>query len=210
MGNCCSKADRRKEASVDLERQSYNPIIYASAQAPAEVDQMVTKVHFVAESVLTSGGNHWTIFFETSNEFSSVRINICPSDVMGARIPGHGFRGQMILNHQEAPSQDNQHIVSFIATPKQTVHKFVSAIIDAGNHEYDFTTQGRGCTGWMLDQYDLFVGLGFIQPGPQLLENAIKKEWQKGEPLREWTITRGFYMRDTRGGGWGMAGSLRQ
>lgn len=92
------------------------------------------------------------------------------------------------------------------ATRGHPVAHFIDAIINAGNHEYDFTTEGRGCTGWILDQFHLFQQLGLIPPEFDALKRAIKFEWKGERPARDWGVTHGYYMRNTRGGGWGKSG----
>lgn len=99
-------------------------------------------------------------------------------------------------------SRNRHQIVTIPTTRGHTVADFIDVIIAAGNHEYDFTTEGRGCTGWMLDQYRLFLANGLIRSGFDAIERTIGLAWVEGQPVSEHAITRGFYMRNTRGGGW--------
>src|SRR5260370_1444283 len=117
-----------------------------------------------------------------------------PGDLLGAQSPGHGYRGQMDIIHRDhAITRNHQAVITHPAVPGHQVAHFIDAIINAGNHEYDFTTQGRGCTGWMLDQYHLFLQRGLIQPGENDMESAINMQWINGRPTAERAATHGFY-----------------
>ncbi|KAK3943429.1 hypothetical protein QBC46DRAFT_307500 [Diplogelasinospora grovesii] len=213
MGNCSSS--RRHDEPIGTTSEEplnvYDPVRYKPGVFEiCDPTSLVIKVHFVAESVLQNGGNHWIICLQTPDQ-AVVRLNMSPTDVRGARVSGHGYRGQIEITYGEDDAmtrndstQEKHHcLVTVPATPDQTVANFILAIMDAGNHEYDFTTEGRGCTGWIIDQYRLFDQLDLIQPGFDAIETAIALEWVNGRPTDQSTITRGFYMRDTRGGGWG-------
>jgi hypothetical protein len=45
-----------------------------------------------------------------------------------------------------------------------------------GNLKFDFTTNGRGCTGWVLDQYELFGKKGLVESGVDL-KDVLEQEW---------------------------------
>ena len=69
-----------------------------------------------------------------------------------------------IVLRDHSITHNREGLVTIPATAGLPVAHFIDAIIDAGNHEYDFTTEGRGCTGWILDQYHLFLQLGLVPP----------------------------------------------
>jgi len=166
--------------------------------------RIVSHVHFVAQTVLLNGGNHWGIYLQTGDE-ESIRINMNPGELLGAPSPGHGYRGQIEIVY-EATTGHREGDVTIPANPGHPVTHFIDAIIDASNHEYDFTTEGRGCTGWILDQYHLFLRLALIPPGYDL-ESMVSQEWVGGQAARAHPVTRGYYMRDTRRGGWAGSGN---
>lgn len=209
MGNCFSSpggtsGDRGKGGGNSRELRNYDPVRYLSDRAVIrDPNRTVICVHFVAHTLLQNGGNHWTIYLQTSPK-DSVRINMEPGELRGAPAPGHGYRGEMQLTHRNHNvTRNRQFYVTIPAFPGHPVAHFIDAIINAGNHEYDFTTEGRGCTGWILDQYRLFSQSALIRPGFDAIENAINLQWVRGQPTSEWPATRGFYMREPRGGGWG-------
>ncbi|KAH7419698.1 hypothetical protein BKA64DRAFT_651429 [Cadophora sp. MPI-SDFR-AT-0126] len=186
--------------------QDYNPVRYHPDQREIrDPRRIVSHVHFVAQTVLQNGGNHWAIYLQTSPR-ESVSINMDPSELLGAQSPGHGYRGRMdIIQRNYAITNNRVGLVTIPANPGHPVAHFIDAIINAGNHQYDFTTAGRGCTGWILDQYHLFLQLGLISPG-QDMEMAVGQEWVSGRPNKAHPVTRGFYMRDTRRGWAGTSG----
>lgn len=155
MGNCCSSSGGSGDghgADDSHELQDYNPVHYQTDSGVIRDPKLtVIDVHFIAQTILLSGGNHWTMYLQTGPD-QAVRINMDPSDIFGAQSPGHGYRGEMAIalrNH--GITRNRQALVTIPATPGHPVAHFIDAIIRAGNHEYDFTTEGRGCTGWMLD-----------------------------------------------------------
>ncbi|KAL5331936.1 hypothetical protein ACEPPN_001476 [Leptodophora sp. 'Broadleaf-Isolate-01'] len=188
--------------------QDYNPVRYQPDHQRLIRDphRIVSHVHFVAQTILQNGGNHWGIYLQTAaNE--SVRINMDPSELLGAKSPGHGYRGRMdIIHRKHAVTRNLVGLVTVPANPGHPVAHFIDAIINAGNHQYDFTTEGRGCTGWILDQYHLFLQLALIPPGHDL-EKAVGQEWIQGRATKAHPVTRGFYMRDTRRGWAGTSGA---
>lgn len=193
----------RGGAGHSHELQIYEACRYMSDPGQIRNEKrIVIAVHFIAQTILQSGGNRWTMFLQTGPK-SSVRINMDPTTLRGARVPGHGYRGEMGIIHRPYGSTRNRHaIVSMPAVRGRSAAHFIDTIINAGNHEYDFTTEGRGCTGWMIDQYRLFLQQGLIQPGFDAIEEAINLQWVEGRPTSTRGTTRGFYMRETRGGGW--------
>lgn len=199
----CGLSKPKPETDLSNQLEYYNPVRYVpDAGQIRSSNRVVRYVHFVAHTILQTGGNHWTLFLQTRHN-ESVRITMDPGDLLGAPSPGHGYRGQMEISLRAyALTREHQHVVTIPATGGHTVAHFIDAIIAAGNDEYDFTTEGRGCTGWMLDQYRLFLQKGLIQPGSDL-EDAIAQAWAEGRATGPQRVTAGFYMRDTRGGGWG-------
>jgi hypothetical protein len=193
------------------ELQTYEPIIYENNEAfIRDPHRLVTQVHFVAQSILESGGNHWGMCLQIgSNE--SVRVNMDPSEVLGAQAPNHGYRGRLYIRYQECPVTDNQEkIVTIPATPGHSAAEFIDLIINEGNHLYDFTTIGRGCTGWMLDQFILFEQYQLIPSGHNLAE-VIAQQWDHGHVTKpDIGVTHGTYMRNTTYGGWAGRGALRR
>ena len=206
---CGPSKPKTTQADYSQQQQYYNPVHYVSSERQVRgADQIVHQVHFVAHTVLASGGNHWTLYIQTGPQ-RSILINMDPGDLLGAPSPGHGYRGRMdVTLRNYAVTQNYQHIVSIPATAGHIVAEFIDAIIAAGNDEYDFTTEGRGCTGWMLDQYRLFVQQGLLQPGYNL-ESALTQAWVEGQATGPSTVTSGFNMRKTRGGGWGRRARAR-
>ncbi|TPX07621.1 uncharacterized protein E0L32_010720 [Thyridium curvatum] len=206
MGNCLSSpSDGARKSSghrvSSHELRSYEPIQYQSDRTEAR-GLPVQCVHFVAHTLLANGGNHWIMFLQASPG-RSVQINMEPSEVRGAPAPGHGYRGVMQVSAREiGVSEDRHQIVTIPTTRGRAVADFIDAIVAAGHHEYDFTTEGRGCTGWMLDQYRLFLQNGLIRSGFDVIERIIGLAWVEGQPISERAVTHGFYMRNTRGGGW--------
>src|ERR1700761_7959690 len=154
MGCCASTPKETSGGSHQL--QQYNPVRYASDRDHIrDPNRIVTRIHFIAQTVLQSGGNHWTLYLQTGPK-QAVRINMNPSDLLGAQISGHGYRGEMEITHRNHDiTRYREYVLTVLATPGHSVAEFIDAIIRASNHEYDFTTVGRGCTGWMLDQYHL-------------------------------------------------------
>lgn len=198
MGNCISS----KAGDSSHELQAYDPLVYQSArEIIRHPGRIVICVHFIAETVLY-GGNHWTMYLETARK-QSVGINMSPSILRGAPVPEHGFRGQINLVCLDYAKAKSPHaVVTIPAIPGHSVAHFIDTIVNAGNHEYDFTTEGRACTGWILDQYHLFTKKGLIQPGFDAIEEAIQLQWIRGRPTDTSRVTRGFYMKETRARGW--------
>jgi hypothetical protein len=138
-----------------------------------------------------------------TNTQEAVCITMDPGDLLGVQSPGHGYRGQMEISLQDhAIARTHQHVLTIPATQGHTVAHFIDAIIAAGNDEYDFTTEGRGCAGWMLDQFRLFLHQGLIQSGYNEIESAINQGCIDGQPTGSRPATYGYYMRNTRGRGW--------
>lgn len=203
MGNCCSSIGGQGDEGNSHALQNYDPVRYVpDIEMIRSTEQIVTRVHFVAYTILENGGNHWTMYLETGRR-SSVRINMEPSELRGAQVSGHGYRGVMeVRDCNHAVTRDHHTLVSIPALAGHPVAHFIDAIINANNHEYDFTTGGRGCTGWMLDQWELFTQMSLIRPEFTAIKDIINKGWVEGVPIETRLVTRGFYVKNTRGGGW--------
>lgn len=209
MENCSlarSEGNGENENAGTVEPNSQELRNYDSVHYLSDVELVrtckVILVHFVAQTALVNGGNHWNIWFQIGSK-EAVHMNMVPGDLLGAPVVRHGYRGRIDVSHGKYyMAKVREATVTVPATQGHSVGEFIDAIVDAGNHEYDFTAEGRGCTGWILDQFHLFVRLSLIRPGLDGLETAINMQWIDGRPVDEWPVTRGFYMRDTRGG-WG-------
>ncbi|CZR55246.1 uncharacterized protein PAC_05133 [Phialocephala subalpina] len=193
------------------ELQNYDPIRYENNEAVVrDPHRIVTQVHFVAQTVLESGGNHWGICLQTG-PCESIRLNMDPSNVLGAQAPNHGYRGRLYIRYRDHAITNNQEkIVTIPANPGHSVAQFIDVIINEGNHLYDLTTRGRGCTGWILDQFILFEHYHLI-PGGYNLAKVIGQQWEDGHATKpDIGVTRGTYMRNTTYGGWAGRGALRR
>lgn len=125
-----------------------------------------------------------------------------PTLTIGAKIIDHGNRGKLHLRYDTwAQSNQCEYVVTKPVNGQHSVPDFIDAIVAAGHSKFDFTTNGRGCTGWVLDQYELFAKEGFIESEFDL-KGVMEQEWQGGRATKASKITRGFYMKDTREGGW--------
>ncbi|EPE35579.1 hypothetical protein GLAREA_11279 [Glarea lozoyensis ATCC 20868] len=211
MGSCfSSEGDNNSGGGKSISPEpNFNPVTYSPSQELIRsANRVVIAVRFVAQTVLQNGSNHWVIFLQTGQE-EAVRINMDPSLTLGAQTPGHGYRGAMTITHRNHAVTRNHELMISIPTGRQhTVAQFIDTIVGARHHEYDFTTEGRGCTGWILDQYHLFLRQGLIPPKFDAIESAINMEWRQGKPSGGRQATRGFYMKDTRGGGWSRDGAV--
>jgi hypothetical protein len=195
------------QAGGVLELQGYEPVRYESDETAIRA-QIVTQVHFVAQTVLQSGGNHWGIYLQTGHN-GSVRLNMDPSTVLGAQAPDHGYRGQLKVRYRDhAVTRNQEKMVTIPANPGHSVAQFIDVIINEGNHLYDFTTRGRGCTGWILDQFNLFEHHNLI-PGGHNLAEVISQQWERGHAVKHIGVTRGSYMKNTTYGGWAGKGAFR-
>lgn len=169
-------------------------------------DRIVTYVHFVAHAVLQTGGNHWDIFLQTGED-QSVRLEMSP----GAFPGQEGYLGRLdiiLLNY--ALTRNSHKTVTIPAIPGHSVADFLSAIVRADNHRYEFTREGRGCTGWIRDQFYLFVQFGLLLPGwEEEFEAAINGAWNRGTLIASRSATYGTYLRD-RGRGRRSGGARRR
>ncbi|RFU33367.1 hypothetical protein B7463_g2947, partial [Scytalidium lignicola] len=193
---------------------NYDPVRYENGEAKTgeaktrDPHRIVIQVHFIAQSVLENGGNHWGISLQTGPE-EYVRLNMDPSNVLGAQAPDHGYRGRLYIR-RDAVTYKPEKIVTIPANPGHSVFQFIDVITNEGNHLYDFTTRCRGCTGWILEQLMLFEHHHLI-PGGYDLANVISQQWEGGRATNLHTgVTRGTYMRNTTYGGWAGRDALRR
>ena len=155
----------------------------------------VTMVHVVAHTVVQGGGNHWDIFLQTG-EVESVRLEVVPGN------PGReGNLARLeIMRHAYASTHHGQKTISITATPGYTVGNFLDTIVRADNHRYEFARGGGGSSGWVRDQFYLFVRAGLIPPGwESVIEQAINAAWYKNKSQGPWPVTYGTYLRERSG-----------
>lgn len=193
-----SKAERGSEPShTNFEMYDIDPLNYTPESDKGRIrSRIVSFVHFVAHSTLESGGNHWDIFLET-DEGRSVSFEMTP----GAFPGREGFLGRLDIIHHPNPFPGVCHkAVSIPAQPGSSVANFLDAIVQADNHRYEFTREGRGCTGWVRDQFHLFAQVGLLPSGSEsTVEAAITTAWEKHVSKGLWHVTYGTYLR-SRGG----------
>lgn len=153
--------------------------------------RIVTEVHIVAHSIVETGGNHWDIFLQTGKD--SVRLEIVP----GAWPGKNGYLGRVdIIHHSYKITRRYHKRVTIPATPGHSVADFLDAVVEAGNHRYEFTQAGRGCSGWIRDQFYLFVQRGLIPSGYEReVEQAMTHAWNRNQLVGPWPVTRGTYWR---------------
>jgi len=195
MGNCCS-GEEAQETQSSHQLQQWDPINYVVPEDRKAIlarGLIVTQVNLVAQTVLQSGGNHWTMFLQTGPE-SAVRIDMEP----GAWPGSNGYLGRLdIVRRNHVVSRNRQTVLSIRARPGVTAADFLSTIINSDSHRYEFTQAGRGCTGWMRDQFYLFVQQGLLEAGyEEQVEYALNHEWRRDRAVRSWPLTQGTYLRD--------------
>ncbi|KAK1768089.1 hypothetical protein QBC33DRAFT_569131 [Phialemonium atrogriseum] len=204
MGNCCSFPSSRGSTSrshlESHEMHEWDPLNYIPPCAEPDIrspNRIVSAGHFIAHSVLQSGGNHWQIYLQTGKDES-----VCLELVPGAFPGQEGFLGRFdIVLHGYGLTRNTHKTVSISAVPGRSVADFLDAIIANDNHRYEFTQDGRGCTGWVLDQFHLFMRAGLLPPGREHdLEEAVNTAWEDGRSRGPRAVTLGTYVRD-RGGG---------
>lgn len=192
MGGCCSA---EQDGGSNHELSQWSPLNFVNDEAwIRKPERQVSQVHFVAVTRLQTGGDHWNMYLQVGNE--SVRIDMEPGAWPGPF--GQGYLGRLDISHQMDPITRNcEHRITVPARPGVAAMHFITAIVNADNHRYEFTQAGRGCTGWMGDQYLLFVQQGLLQPGyERQVEEAMNQEWDGGRATRSWPATSGYYLRD--------------
>ncbi|KAI5863466.1 hypothetical protein GGS23DRAFT_596642 [Durotheca rogersii] len=157
---------------------------------------IVYAVHFVASTSVSWGSNHWDIFLQTGeSEFISLEIT--------ARAPlgREGYPCRLdILHHSGDVPRRSHKVVAVPAHGWHTVADFLDVIVQAGNHMYEFTREGRGCAGWVHDQFYLFVRADLMAADKSLeFEEAINTWWERNAPRGPSPVTHGTYRRDRRG-----------
>ena len=203
MGNCCSGKEMAGDEVQEYVLSHVNPLNYITNEAQIRSPGLVVShVHLVAIMRLENGGNHWNMYLQTcSGQY--VKINVEPGAWPGPF--GRGYLARIDVTLRESGGPDDVHCDAVVpARHGVTVSDFLDAILHADSHRYEFTQAGRGCTGWMRDQFLLFVQRGLLEPGHEAqVEEAIAQEWEGGLALRPWPVTRGYYLRDLDGSGHG-------
>ncbi|KFA60698.1 hypothetical protein S40285_10272 [Stachybotrys chlorohalonatus IBT 40285] len=198
MGNCFGTPSHGdKPSHTNFELSNLNSINYIPESSQGEIrSKSVFYVHLVAHTVLENGGNHWDIFLQTGVS-ESIRLDMTP----GAFPGRYGFLGRLdITKHNYPVTTRQQKLVTIAAARRCSVGFVLDAIIQADNHRYEFTKEGRGCTSWVRDQFYLFVQIGLLPPGYEAqFEQAITTAWIGGVAHGTSKVTRGTYLRD-RGG----------
>lgn len=184
----------KKPSHTNFEMHNLNPLSYTPDSAESQIrSYVVTKVHFVAHSVLRNGGNHWDIFLQCGPDLS-VRLEIVP----GAYPGREGYLARLdIIRHPYGMTRVSHKTVSISPqAPGLTVGEFLDAIVRADNHRYEFTKDGRGCGGWVRDQFYLFVQCGLIPTGWEArIEAAMTVFWNENRSQGAWPLTYGTYLR---------------
>ncbi|OIW24507.1 hypothetical protein CONLIGDRAFT_99114 [Coniochaeta ligniaria NRRL 30616] len=206
---CCSSSETPKKEEAARQPQSHqsfemhniDTLNYVPEDAVARIrdpKRLVTQVHIVACSVLETGGNHWVISLQTTTggeEESAVRLEIRP----GAYPGRDGYIGRLDVIHSSFEMMTRHHhklVTIPPTTPGHCVAEWLDAIVAAGNHRYEFSREGRGCTGWVRDQFYLFVETGLLPPGwEQRVEHALTSAWVDGVLQGPWPVTQGRYLR---------------
>ncbi|KAF4334229.1 hypothetical protein FBEOM_11925 [Fusarium beomiforme] len=174
--------------------QNLDPLSYTPEASKNEIRSFsVTDVHFVADLVLQDGGNHWVIFLQCGPE-ASVRLEAVP----GAYPGREGYLARLdIIPHSYGMARHSHKTVTIHpCTPGLTVGQFIDAIVRADNHRYEFTQAGRGCGGWVRDQFYVFIQNGLIPAGYEAqLESAIGTFWKENVAQSAWPLTYGTYLK---------------
>ena len=88
------KPPKKQTGEGSHQLQRYDPVRYASDhRVIRNPNRMVTHIHFIAQTVLKSGGNHWTMYLQTGpNE--AVRINMDPATCWERKFLGTATGGK--------------------------------------------------------------------------------------------------------------------
>lgn len=198
MGSCMSstsQGDRRQQSThTNFEMHDLDPLNYVPEPKKGIIrSRTVYFVHFVAHSILENGGNHWDIFLQTGRE-ESVRLEMVP----GAFPGSEGYLGRLnIILHPYAITRHSQNLLTIPMDRRLSVANFLDAIVQADNHRYEFTREGRGCGGWVHDQFFLFVRAGLLPSGwESQFETMINTCWEDKASRGPWPLTYGTYLRN--------------
>jgi hypothetical protein len=185
---------RRQSTHTSFEILYLDPLNYVPETKKSDIrNRIVYFVHFVAYSILESGGNHWNIFLETGKE-ESVRLEMIPGAFPGAE----GYLGRLdIILHPYAMTRHSQKFLTIPMDRKYSVARFLDVIVQMDNHRYELTREGRGCGGWVRDQFYLFVRAGLLPSMWETqFESMIKMCWEDGTSRGPWPLTYGTYLRN--------------
>lgn len=198
MGNCCSGRENVRDEGQEHALSQLNPLNYITSKAQIRSPELViSHVHLIAVTRLQNGGNHWNMVLQTDLG-QLVKINVEPGAWPGPF--GRGYLARIDIALRQSGGIGGSHCdVSVPARPGVTVAEFLDVVVDADSHRYEFTQAGRGCTGWIRDQFRLFAQRGLLQPGYEAqVEQALTQEWEGGLALRAWPVTRGYYLKDLK------------
>ncbi|KPM43051.1 hypothetical protein AK830_g3525 [Neonectria ditissima] len=194
MSSIFSKGGEGTPSHTNFELEKFDPLSYTPELSKNHIrSRPVSAVHIVAHSVLLNGGNHWHIYLQTGEEEF-----VCLEASPGAFPGREGFLARIdIVEHAYALTYRPHKIVSIPAKPGHSVASFLDAIVQADNHRYEFTREGRGCGGWVRGQFYLFVQVGLLPPGwENTFETAINVAWENEVSQGPWPVTYGTYLRD--------------
>lgn len=86
-------------------------------------------------------------------------------EMLGAKVPGHGYQGQLkFVNYENDVPHDAHCLITLPAISSHTISDFVSAVIDTGDHEYDFTAEMRAALGGLSSIFIYFSGETSFRP----------------------------------------------
>lgn len=241
MGACFSKKDEEDDLAPMVSRTSithdhlyyhapaFDRVSYisdAERDMIRNVENSVLQAYFVAEDALEAGGNHWSIYLETTRSSSSgpavddeqeddgddkedlressVRLSLSPSTYPGRYGPLARLRVQACSGSQRR--LQGQHEVALPPLPGHVpVARFIDALVDGERQNFEFTKAGRGARGWILDSAALFLRTGLlVDPDGRRqgeLERALGRTWVEGVEARGGVaapmLCRGTYYRVT-------------
>ncbi|EJT75647.1 hypothetical protein GGTG_05579 [Gaeumannomyces tritici R3-111a-1] len=236
MGACFSKKDEEEDLAPMVSRTSItHDHIYYTAPAFERVSYIshverdmirnvgnsVLQAYFVAEDVLEIGGNHWSIYLETTgtggpaddehldqdgkedHHRRSVRLSLSPSAYPGRNGPLARLQVQACPGSQRR--LQGQHEVALPPLPGHVpAARFIDALADAERPNFEFTRAGRGGRGWVLDAAALFLRSGLlVDPDghrqAELARAIVGATWggDEGAPTPAPPLRRGTYYRVT-------------
>ncbi|KAL4929003.1 uncharacterized protein BDV17DRAFT_291008 [Aspergillus undulatus] len=125
----------------------------------------------VAHSKLEGGGNHWC-FYLVIDEETSVRLDMTPSHSVGSTSIVGGFKVILGL----------------------TVAHFIRLLEGNKRHQYEFTSQGKGCRYWTDDQLSLFQMAGLATNPAQMAEAKAAILTQYPDQVQYPLVVGGYYV----------------